>query len=472
MPLKPRDSVNNLQNRQVDFNLDAFIQGVLNNDYILVVGSGVMMNREKYPDTNGDINTFLLNAINSNRNTCDQFKSLSHAVTGTPHEISPLYTIITTGIDYVIDDIAPELRKLLEKKVFRFVFTTTPDHYLETLLSKIWDNDLRVVNFSDSNSMRSFRKSLKSTSNYNQPTLFYVFGKAINGQFNPTKFLETDDDAIAFIQKWIKIDDSNLISFLRSKRIFSIGCNFDDWYHRFFWRILTSDFSRNGELYNDNAVLSGRNGQLQEYLGFHDVCVHENPWGLLLNITEALTKAYSARKYKDFLQKIAWEGRIFLSYKNKPDKIAASAIYQELSQRTTFNIWFDDPKTLGGQHYNERIPGAISYSKIFMPILTEAVAEILSQYTSEELDEMDLKSGLPFFIHEWKLARQVAGITIIPIAFDGYDLREPYHQKFEAVIFNNASKKASGINVGTPENLNPAAIGKLTESIRYALGIQ
>jgi hypothetical protein len=64
MPLKPRDSANNLQNRQVNFYLDAFIQGVLNNDYILVVGSGVMMNREKYPDTNGDINTFLLNAIN------------------------------------------------------------------------------------------------------------------------------------------------------------------------------------------------------------------------------------------------------------------------------------------------------------------------------------------------------------------------------------------------------------------------
>jgi hypothetical protein len=469
MPLKPKNSACILQNKQVVFDLDEFIQGVLNNDYILVVGSGVMMDRNKYPATGGDINILLLQAINDTLHT--DFTSLSQAVTGMPHDISPLYTILTKGIYYDVDDIAPELRELLESKVFRFVFTTTPDHYLETLLQKLWGNDLRVVNFSDSNSLRSFRDALKNSTNYNQPTLFYVFGKAIEGQSNPTKFLETDDDAITYIKKWIKIDDSNLISFLRSKRIFSVGCNFEDWYHRFFWRILTSDFSREGELYNDNAVLSGKNGKLQEYLGFHDVCVQHNPWGLLCNIKRALTQASNESKYEELLQKIAWEGRIFISYKNVPDKIAASAIYKELSLRTTFKIWFDDPEIKGGQHYPERIPGAIRYSKIFMPILTTAVAETLSQYTCEELEEMACDSGL-FFIYEWKLARQVDGITIIPIAFDGYDLRGSYHRKFEAIIFNNGSEKASGIDVGTPNNLNPAAIGKLTESIRYALGIQ
>ncbi len=289
MPLKPKDANRTPEKRKVTFEDISFFNGVLNDEYILVVGSGIILNRNKYPETEGDINILLLNAINEEKQS--NFDSLSDAVSAFPLQISPLYSLLIEGIEYDTGDISLELIDLLKTRYFRYVFTTTPDHYLETLMRGIWDNDLRVVNFSDENSLRNFYDAIKtSKESYNQPTLVYVFGKAIEGQKNPTKFLETDNDAISYIEDWIKIDkDCPLVKFLKSKRIFSIGCNYDDWYHRFFWHILTNNFAREGNCYNDNAVLACKTGKLEEYLSLNNVCVHSDPWAVLNYINHMLS---------------------------------------------------------------------------------------------------------------------------------------------------------------------------------------
>lgn len=185
MPLKPKDANRTPEKRKTTFEDVSFFKGILNDEYILVVGSGVILDRDKYPETNGDINSFLLNAINEEKHT--NFDSISNAVSAFPLQISPLYSLLIDDIEYDINDIAPELINLLKTRYFRYVFTTTPDHYVETLMRGVWDNDLRVVNFSDENSMRNFHDAIKSSrDSYRQPTLFYVFGKAIEGQKNPT----------------------------------------------------------------------------------------------------------------------------------------------------------------------------------------------------------------------------------------------------------------------------------------------
>lgn len=206
MPLKPKDTNRTPEKRKVTFEDVSFFKGILNDEYILVVGSGIILDRNKYPETNGDLNSFLLNAINAEKRT--NFDSISNAVSAFPLQISPLYSLLIDDIEYDINDISSELINLLKTRYFRYVFTTTPDHYIETLMRGIWDNDLRVVNFSDENSMRNFYDAIKSSKDsYRQPTLLYVFGKAIEGQKNPTKFLETDNDAISYIEEWIKIDN-------------------------------------------------------------------------------------------------------------------------------------------------------------------------------------------------------------------------------------------------------------------------
>jgi len=473
MPLKPKDTNRSPEKRKVTFEDTSFFRGIINDEYILVVGSSIILNRDKYPETAGDINKFLLNAINEEKGL--EFETLSEAVSAFPLQISPLYSLLVDDIEYDIDDISPELIELLKTRHFRYVLTTTPDHYLETLMHAIWDNELRVVNFSDDNSLRSFYDAIKKAKgDYRQPTLFYVFGKAIQGQKNPTKFMETDNDAISYIEDWIKIDkDSPLVGFLKEKRIFSIGCNFDDWYHRFFWHILTNNFARDEHQYNDNAVLSQNVGGLEQYLNLNNVCVHSDPWQIMHYVNHMLTANIGGSRFTDMLREKTLEGKAFISYKNNPDADLALHMFEILSQKTGLKLWIDNSNLLGGQPYNRRIPEAIRFSQIFIPLLTSSVADVLNKMSIQELKTMDVENGLPFFIQEWKWASQVARITIIPIAFEGYNLRGSEHEKFESIIFGeNSIAQSSGIDMGGKFDLiNPKSIEKLIDSINNALGI-
>lgn len=472
MPLKPKDANRNPEKKKVTFDDTSFFNGIINDEYILVIGSGIILNRDKYPETNGDVNTFLLNAINEDKHS--KFETLSDAVSAFPMQVSPLYSLCIEDIEYEVDDLSPELVQLLKTKYFRYVFTTTPDHYVETLMHGIWDNELRVVNFSDENTTRGFYDAIKtSKGKYTQPTLFYVFGRAVEGQKNPTKFLETDSDAIAYIEEWIKIEKDNpIVSFLKEKRIFSIGCNFDDWYHRFFWHILTYNFAREDRRYSDNAVLEYKTGKLEEYLSINNVCVHSDPWSVLNYINHMLTTTKGDAKYTDLVKSKTLQGKAFISYKTTPDSELATGFFEILSQKTSLKLWIDNSNLLGGQPYNRRIPEAIRFSQIFMPMLTSAVAQTLNKYSIDELRKLDINSGLPFFIQEWKWASEVKGITIIPIAFEGYDLRGSEHAKFESLIYGHCSfSHPSGINMGSPTHINLESIEKLIESINIALGI-
>lgn len=477
MPRNPLYSGQNRGMKKVNFDELSFFDGIINDQYILVVGSGVILDREKYPGTNGDINVYLLNELNSIKHT--NFDSLSDIVQAFSTEISPLYSYLVDGIVYEIDDISPELSTLLNTRYFKFVFSTTPDHYIETLMKAIWDNKLRVVNFSDEKSMRTFYSEIQaSNGEYDKPTLLYVFGKAIKGQQNPTKFMETDSDAIKYIEEWIKLETDNpLISFLKKKRIFSIGCNFDDWYHRFFWHILTYNFVRyntnDNKNYNDNAVLGHKTGKLEEYLSHNNVCVHSDSWVVINYLNHMLIdRTKEDVRFIDMLKNKTLEGKVFISYKTDPDQELAQNIFDILSQRTSMKLWYDNSDLLGGQPYNKRIPEAIRFSQVFVPILTKAAAEVLNSHETEELMLMNISNGLPFFIQEWKWASQVNGMTIIPIAFDGYNLKGPEHQKFESIVYgDNVSEHPSGIEMGSIDNIETSSIKKLIKSIYIALGI-
>lgn len=468
MPLKPKNVVSDPERKKVQFVDTSFFKGIFNDEYILVLGSGIILDKEKFPETKGDINQYWLNAINKDKKN-KKFESLSDAVLENPSQLSPLYTLIIDQNEYAIDDISPELITLLKTRYFKYVFTTTPDHYVETLMQSIWESELRVVNFSDENSMRDFYDAIKaSKEGYKQPTLFYVFGKAIVGQKNPTKFLETDNDAIKYIEEWIKLDnDYPLVSFLKEKRIFSIGCNYDDWYHRFFWHILTYNFTRDNNHYNDNAVLSGETGKLKEYLNQNNVCVHTDPWAVLKYINRMLT----SNKFKEMLNKNKLRGKVFISYKTKPDNKMAQKVFDQLSKEKSLSVWYDDSSILGGQFYNKKIPMAIRFSQVFIPILTQSVADVLNSHSIEFFDKNNC--DLPYFVQEWLWASEVEGIKIIPIAFEGYNLRGPEHQKFNSIVFgNDEDKYPSSIYMGGKDCIEPKSMDKLIESIRDLLGIK
>ena len=381
MALKPLEVIQEQDNGNFSFEELPFFEGILKNEYILVVGSGIILDRAKFPHNNGDLYTYIVDSINYIYKT--DFSNLSeivqHPIRNMPN--APIHDLLINKLEYDIEDITPELRTILNQRHFRFVFSTTPDHYLETLLTGIWGNDLRIVNFSDHNSLERFSDILKDTAinKYSQPTLFYVFGKAVKGQSNPVKFLQTDNDAIAYIEKWMKLENDNpIVEFLKAKRILGIGCNFDDWYYRFFWHILTRDFiSRNSvaPYKTDNAVLEEDSSPLGGYLNNMNVCIHTEPWSVLKYIGHMFSKQLGDNTLQTLINQHKLEGKVFISYKTTPDKRAAAILVDELTRQNSFKIWFDDSNLLGGQPYNKKIPEARRFSKVFIPVLTETVAK-------------------------------------------------------------------------------------------------
>ena len=457
----------------ITFDENSFFEGILKDEYVLVLGSGIILDREKFPDSKGDINKYILSEINKEQNF--NYDTLSDAVHNSNTPL--LYDWFINKLEYKIEDISPELRNLLKTKCFKFVFTTTPDHYTEALMRAIWGNELRIVNISSHISLEKFYNEIKETSieKYNVPTLFYVFGKARKGQINPPQFLQTDNDAISYIEKWLKFEEDNyLVGFLRKKRLIGIGCNFDDWYYRFFWFILTRDFIPR-EKYSpyryDNAIIESKSNGLNNYLNKLSVCLHNDPWTLMNHMTHRLKDTSDEVSFRDLIMKRIMEGKIFISYKTDPDKKTTGKLYELLKERNSFKLWFDDSSLLGGQPYNLKIPEAIRFSQVFIPVLTASVAEVLNNISLENLNNLDYNNGLPYFIQEWKWAANVPGLEIIPISFEGYDLQSEAHRKFNNLIFNSEEEVASVVYMGNPETIEITDIEKLEISIYNALNL-
>ena len=351
------------------------MDGVFNGEYILVVGNGIILDQAKFPGTNGDINRYIINEINRDRKKVRadfiDYKSFTDVFRGTAlDEIDPIYTLLTDGYEYRLDEISPELRNLLKTKLFKFVLTTTIDRYLEALMRDIWGDELRIVNIEDSNSLTDFQTALENSrvNLYSQPTLFYVFGRVVEGKLKPRQFVETDSDAIKIIEKWMRMDSGKdqIIPFLKKKHLLSLGCKFDDWYFRFFWYILTRGFGEEDRTGNpltvDNLAMvfeaNESDQKLKEYLSRVGVCIHEDVWGFMRYIHTLLTSTDAESPFRQYVIAKRRENGIFISYKSC-DILAASEIFCRLTHEKGLNVWFDNVKINGGDDYNRSIREAI-----------------------------------------------------------------------------------------------------------------
>lgn len=435
----PKEDLNTRLDRlpEVDFNEQQFVEDIFNDEYLLVIGSEVILDKNIEPT--GDISHYILRSINSNLGK--EYKDLNELESNSLLGIDIVRNLLNDkNFTYDINDISSELVKLLKTRVFRFVLTTTYDAYLETLMSLIWGHELRVVNINDDVSLREIRKELSSYregEKYLRPTLFYIFGKAVKDESK--KYVKTDDDAIRIIDKWIKFgDDDPIIRFLRSKRLLALGCKFDNWYFRFFWYILRRDKG------NDNGKQKLRPGEvaitfiendrsddkLKNYLKRSRIKIHGDARFFMTRLTGIITSSDISPVFQDNLTNTRREGGIFLSYCSS-DIVIAKKLYYLLHSK--YDVWFDNSSLYGGDDYDRKIEEAIASAHIFIPILTPNIAKDLSE---GKIDN--------YYNREWRMASQLGDKAIIPLALNGYDLRQPYHtQIFESIIHGSLS----GINL-------------------------
>lgn len=436
--------------RDLEFNMEEAIGHVFNNEYILIVGSEVILNTNVEPS--GDVSDYLLRHVN--RKLKSNYKNFDEVMQHSGKEIDPIRNLLSWDKfkqSMMIDDISEELQGLLRTKLFKVVITTTFDSYLEILMRDIWGDRLHIVNVWDTTSLASLYERLskyKEVKDYNEPTLIYAFGKCEEKE--GCRYARKDFEYIQTIERWLEFDkrENLMMQFILSKRLLSLGCKFDDWYFRFFWYILRREEVKQRE--GDIAIAFDKNDRsdqkLEKYLKNSRVITQTeiNARDFMRQVTKVFTSLEPDNPYQELVLNYRRRGQIFFSYCNK-DKLQARQIFQQLSSLYP-NLWFDQENILGGDNYDMEIQHGISQAKVFVPLLTPQIAE-------------DLKNGKTdnYYNDEWRqAARRRDVLAIIPLTAEGFSLRDDYYKVFEDIIGSHTS----GISL-TDDN----AIGNLQKAI-------
>lgn len=449
MGFKPKENIGERiqQQQEAQFNREQFLEDVFNEEYILVVGSEVIMNREEEPS--GDVNQYILRALNSSLN--ESYKSLDELINHSGQGVDAIRNLLNSEEDFSYDtrDMEPSLKALMETRLFPIILTTTFDGYLETLMRSVWGEQLRVVNIEDKRTLDDLRRALTGYRNqkrYNQPTLFYIFGKA--GRDETKKYVRSDDDAIQIIEKWISMPKEDpIIKFIKDRKVLALGCKFDNWYFRFFWYTLRRDISRFKEgqvafMLDENDLIDKK---LSVFLKHSKIYRHNSARLFMSEVTQWLNNTHDGDGViNQLIMKNRQKGGVFLSYCSKDNMIASQLFFMLCKQG--YNVWFDNSSLYGGDDYNLEIERAIAEAKVFVPILTPQIAKDLSEMHTDH-----------YYYKEWKMACQLSNKCILPLAVNGYDLKKKYHiDGFQSVI----GQPLSGIDLMTDDGLN-----KLTSTL-------
>lgn len=438
MGFKPKDGSAERIGRDegAQFNKEHFIEAVFNQEYILVIGGKVIMDFGEEPS--GDVNRYILSAVNrSLRTTYESYDDVIRYAGGA----DPIRNLLNSESDfsYELKDISPELRKLMETRLFPFVLTTTFDSYLETLMRSIWGSNLRVVNIDDSASLKDLRDALSScreNEQYKQPTLFYIYGKA--DEDSRRHFVRTENDAIRIIEKWMQMPNEDaILRFIRSKKVLALGCKFEDWYFRTFWYVLKHDFEHfsDGEVAMEFDPNDRSDRNLMRYMDRMRIYNHGDARAFMRSIENDLTSMSEENPFRSLVLSHRRSGGVFLSYCSN-DVLPAAQLFIQLC-KAGYNVWFDNDRLKGGDDYDKDIAAAIDDSPVVITLLSPSV-------------ESHLRDGKDsYYRKEWGMAAEKEDKTIIPVAIDGYDLRGDAHSQYEAVI----GRKVSGVDLTLPDGL-------------------
>lgn len=433
---QPREELN--KSFREGFELDVFTD-----NYVLIIGPEVIL--KKTPDApDGDINKYLLSIVNaSSGKNYSSFTDITANNTDIdPFKEDPIKSILNTrNFVYDTEDMEVSLKSLLRTKRFKMVLTTTVDGYLEALMREIWGDSLRVVNIWDKSSMDEFGDALSKYGGrkpHYQPTLFYVFGKAVtdNGSV-PKPYVNSDKEAIKVIERWMYMQSQKHPAFkcIQGKKILALGCKFDDWFFRFFLYVIIHDFNlfHNGEVAFIPDLSDKSDTKLRNFLKRMKVHNHGDAREIMTKMAEVLKG--------DFIAEFRDQRGVFISYTSRDGKDAAQWLFAKLISRD-IKTWIDEAADLPADNYNKAIPKAIDNAAVFIPILTKEIINDLKAVGADTLRQENPQIGHYYFDTEWTSAKNAAAqgkCRILPLATDGVSLRDRETSRLLDAFFGDIS---------------------------------
>lgn len=378
--------------RIVNDGFRAFIDEIRNGNVLLMVGRAFEANTSVF---NGDFYDYVTDRLNTIAGTRDlDFSDLSCdnrflLDTKDYNHIRSLHEEIIRIVEeneYDDGDVSDGLMSLIKTGLFRFVFTTSFDPLVETAMRKQF-GDVRIMNIYDIKN-----RDITSKSDFEIPTIYYLFGKAMLPKENEAskKFVATDNDALEVLRKWqLDMSNSSLLRYTEDKYLLTLGCTQKDWLFRFIWYTLKGE---SGKL--SRGVVAGheQSESLSHYLKMNNILIDNDANELVAKILKALNEDDKAK----------WEMPqthcdVFISY-SRADADIASRLYNCLTSQG-LKVWYDKIN-LGGRHggkFKEIIRESIDTSTLFVAILSQSISEQAQDvhvYRREWEWAKELKMGL------------------------------------------------------------------------------
>ena len=292
------------------------------------------------------------------------------------------------------EDYSPIVYELLKKKCFKVVLTTTFDYYAETIMREIWGDKLRVLNIFDEKNDFDEEESWKTDI---QPTLYYVFGRAERGK----DYTVVERDAMNVIQKWL--GDSapkQFCKYINSKSLLALGTKFDDWLFRFFWYAMHRDIKRLNE--GQVAISLQKESEVESRLS--NFLENEKiPNSSINELVDLILRNIDNREI-EFRKDNGQYTDVFISYTSSSYDTVKHLFYSLQSEG--IKVWFDQSDLNAGDSHKQKIINAINKCKVFIPIITSPVKEILSEELSAECSLNEKHPQFHYFRDvEWSTAR-------------------------------------------------------------------
>lgn len=461
LPNKPGQKVEKpLGNNKIGL-LNAFAKEIVHGNVVLLLGHESLL---RVPSDNEIIDNPDLQLLKDCDGSIERFHNILKDSYFEPSKDDTLRNFYSNLFDdesenpLDVTDLNPEILKLIESKAFRIILTTTFNPLVEKAMENAWGGSgtVEIKNFGD--------KEKKDLSNIDRivlqndlkPTIYYLFGKATNNvsDYGNPKYIVDDEDYIQTIRDWMVSPPKSLMSYLSNKRILAIGCKFENWLFRFFWRAVL-ETKKNSDDFKHLLAISLTSSpsdlKLKEIFKLYNLKCPDDVNEFLSGLNTAIKSQQEKSLFEERRQ-----GGIFLSYCSQDFDKVLNLFYK--LRDLGFNVWMDNKELFPGDEYKLNIKSAITNASVFVPIISRAIS--FHQPANDPYDEKD--ENYHFYRDfEWNAATlkyendrssndsSTNPLSIVPFALDDYNprqneisvvIRESYPLIFEKTVesYNNA----------------------------------
>lgn len=465
-PDKPSQKADNLDGEKKENLLKFFAKKVVHGNVVLLLGHDSLL---RIPSGEEILEEEELQTLKDCEGSIDRYHEiLKQDYCNAPNEdnlkLKKFYADYFDGEEDLMElsDMNPEILRLIESKAFRVILTTTFNPLIEKAMEKVWGgpDKIEVRNFCDESNNELCHMDRVVLKDDIKPTLYYLFGKATNdvSNFGNPKFVVDEEDYIDIIKEWMARPPQSLMTYLsgesEERRILAVGCKFESWLFRFFWRAVL-EAKRDSVNYKHLLAISLTSSpddlKLREIFKLYNLsCMDE--------VNEFLSKLNDSirQEQENALIEERRRGGIFLSYCSEDFDRVLNLFYKLVDRG--FNVWLDQRKLHYGDEYKSKITEAIGSASVFVPVLSRTISR--HKPASDPDNEQD--ENYHFYRDfEWDAAVRLSenkmhgtresqsAISIVPFALNDYNprqngippqIKEKYPQIFEKTIesYNNA----------------------------------